>query len=113
LEPDRGSLFLDEIGDMPISLRPALLRFLDTWTVRPIGSNKEQKVEVQLITATNCALEDAIAEKRFGRDLLHRIDGVEIFLPPLRERSDFEQIAWDLLGRISRARASPRMRCNC
>jgi transcriptional regulator of acetoin/glycerol metabolism len=101
LQADGGTLFLDEIGDMPISLQPALLRFLDNWTVRPIGSSKEQKVDVQLITATNCDLEEAITERRFRRDLLHRIDGVEIFLPPLRERSDFEQIAWDLLGRIS------------
>jgi transcriptional regulator with PAS, ATPase and Fis domain len=101
LQADGGTLFLDEIGDMPISLQPALLRFLDNWTVRPIGSSKEQKVDVQLITATNCDLQEAIAEKRFRRDLLHRIDGVEIFLPPLRERSDFEQITWDLLGRIS------------
>jgi sigma-54 dependent transcriptional regulator, acetoin dehydrogenase operon transcriptional activator AcoR len=101
LQADGGTLFLDEIGDMPISLQPALLRFLDNWTVRPIGSSKEQKVDVQLITATNTDLEQAITERRFRRDLLHRIDGVEIFLPPLRERSDFEQIAWDLLGRIS------------
>ena len=55
---------------MPISLQPALLRFLDNWTVRPIGSSKGQKVDVQLITATNCDLEEAISEKRFRRDLL-------------------------------------------
>jgi transcriptional regulator of acetoin/glycerol metabolism len=101
LQADGGTLFLDEIGDMPVSLQPALLRFLDNWTVRPIGSTKEQRVDVQLITATNCDLEEAIAERRFRRDLLHRIDGVEIFLPPLHERLDFEQIVWDLLGRIS------------
>lgn len=101
LQADRGTLFLDEIGDMPTSLQPALLRFLDNWTVRPIGSSKEQKVDVQLITATNCDLDQAIAERRFRRDLLHRIDGVQILLPPLRERLDFEQIVWDLLGRIS------------
>jgi transcriptional regulator of acetoin/glycerol metabolism len=101
LQADGGTLFLDEIGDMPISLQPALLRFLDNWTVRPIGSHKEQKVDVQLITATNCDLDQAITERRFRRDLLHRIDGVDIFLPPLRERSDFDRIVWDLLGRIS------------
>jgi transcriptional regulator of acetoin/glycerol metabolism len=100
-QADAGTLFLDEIGDMPISLQAALLRFLDNWTVRPIGSSKEQKVDIQLITATNCDLEQAVADRRFRRDLLHRIDGVEIFLPPLRERSDFDQIVWDLLGRVS------------
>jgi transcriptional regulator of acetoin/glycerol metabolism len=101
LQADRGTLFLDEIGDMPTSLQPALLRFLDNWTVRPIGSHKEFEVNVQLITATNCNLEEAVAERRFRRDLLHRIDGIEVFLPPLRERSDFQQIVWDVLGRIS------------
>jgi transcriptional regulator of acetoin/glycerol metabolism len=100
-QADGGTLFLDEIGDMPISLQPALLRFLDSWTFRPIGSKKEHKVNVQLITATNTDLEEAIAERKFRRDLLHRIDGIDIFLPPLRERSDFAQIVWDLLGRIS------------
>ncbi len=101
LQADQGTLFLDEIGDMPISLQPALLRFLDNWTVRPIGSSREQKVDVQLITATNCDLELAVHERRFRRDLLHRVNGVEIFLPPLRERTDFAQIVWDLLERIS------------
>jgi transcriptional regulator with PAS, ATPase and Fis domain len=100
-QADGGTLFLDEIGDLPLSLQPVLLRFLDNWTIRPIGSNKEQKVDVQLVAATNCDLEQAIVEKRFRRDLLHRIDAVEVFLPPLRERSDFEQIVLNLLARIS------------
>lgn len=101
LQADRGTLFLDEIGDMPISLQPAILRFLDTWTVRPIGSVKERKVDIQLVTATNCDLEQAIADRRFRQDLLYRINGVEIFLPPLRNRSDFDQIVRDLLGQIA------------
>jgi transcriptional regulator of acetoin/glycerol metabolism len=96
-----GTLFLDEIGDMPMSLQPSLLRFLDHWTVRPIGAGREQKVDVQLITATNCDLEEAVAQKRFRRDLLYRIAGVEVVLPALRERSDFEAIVRDLLSRIS------------
>jgi transcriptional regulator of acetoin/glycerol metabolism len=75
-QADRGTLFLDEIGDMPLSLQPALLRFLDNWTVRPIGSQREQRVDVHLITATNSDLVQAIAEKRFRLDLLHRIGGV-------------------------------------
>jgi transcriptional regulator of acetoin/glycerol metabolism len=101
LQADGGTLFLDEIGDMPMNLQPVLLRFFDSWTVRPIGSRREVKVDVQLITATNCDLEQAIAEKRFRRDLLYRIACMEISLPPLRERSDFDEIVRDLLGRIS------------
>lgn len=101
LQADRGTLFLDEIGDMPVNLQPAILRFLDNWTVHPIGSNGEVKVDVQLITATNCDLENAVSEKRFRSDLLHRIQAVEIVLPPLRDRSDFDAIARDLLGQIA------------
>ncbi len=101
IEADGGTLFLDEIGDLPLSLQPTLLRFLDNWTIRPIGSNKELNVDVQLIAATNCDLEQAVAEKRFRRDLLHRIDAVDVYLPPLSERSDFDQIVLDLLGRLA------------
>lgn len=101
LQANKGTLFLDEIGDMPLNLQPALLRFLDSWTVRPIGSSKEVKVDVQLITATNCDLEQAIAERRFRRDLLHRINGVELLLPPLRERSDFDEIVTSILTGLS------------
>lgn len=101
LQADGGTLFLDEIGDMALNLQPALLRFLDSWTIRPIGSSREVKVNIQLITATNCDLEKAVAEKRFRSDLLHRIEGVEILLPPLRDRSDFDEIVRDLLNQIS------------
>lgn len=101
LQANGGTLFLDEIGDMPINLQPALLRFLDSFTVRPIGSNREVRVDVQFITATNCDLERAISERRFRRDLLYRINGIEILLPPLRVRSDFDEIVRELLERIS------------
>lgn len=101
LQANGGTLFLDEIGDMPLNMQPTLLRFLDSWMVRPIGSGREVKVDIQLITATNCDLEQAVAEKRFRRDLLHRIEGVEILLPTLRERSDFDEIVRDLLAGVS------------
>lgn len=100
LQADGGTLFLDEIGDMPMNLQPALLRFLDSYTVRPIGSNREVKVDLQLVTATNCDLEHAISERKFRRDLLYRINSLEILLPPLRARSDFDEVVYDLLGRI-------------
>jgi sigma-54 dependent transcriptional regulator, acetoin dehydrogenase operon transcriptional activator AcoR len=101
LQADEGTLFLDEIGDMPLNLQPALLRFLDNWTIRPIGSSREVKVNIQLITATNCDLEKAVAERRFRSDPLHRIEGVEVLLPPLRDRSDFDEIVRNLLEQIS------------
>jgi transcriptional regulator of acetoin/glycerol metabolism len=101
LQANGGTLLLDEIGDMPMNLQPTLLRFLDDWIVRAIGSNKEVKVDIQLIAATNCDLEEAIAEKRFRRDLLHRINGVDIRLPRLCDRLDFEEIVKDILSRIS------------
>ncbi|MGC9158768.1 MAG: sigma-54-dependent Fis family transcriptional regulator [Terracidiphilus sp.] len=101
MEADGGTLFLDEIGDLPLSLQPALLRFLDNWTIRPIGSGREQQVDVQLVAATNSDLEQAVAEKKFRLDLLHRIDAVDVFLPPLSQRSDFDEIVLDLLGRLS------------
>jgi transcriptional regulator with PAS, ATPase and Fis domain len=96
-EADQGTLFLDEIGDMAISLQARLLRFLDQGTVRAIGSSTEEKVDVQLVAATNCAIEEAVDQKRFRSDLLYRISGVEVVLPPLRERSDFAVIVRTLL----------------
>jgi sigma-54 dependent transcriptional regulator, acetoin dehydrogenase operon transcriptional activator AcoR len=97
---DHGTLFLDEIGDLPLSLQPVLLQFLDHWTVRALGSTAEHKVDIQLITATSCAIEEAVAERRFRADLRHRISAVEVFLPPLRERSDFRDIVSFLLNQI-------------
>jgi sigma-54 dependent transcriptional regulator, acetoin dehydrogenase operon transcriptional activator AcoR len=100
-DADQGTLFLDEIGDMPVSLQARLLRFLDQGTVRAIGSSTEEKVDVQLVAATNCIIEEAVKEKRFRSDLLYRIQGVEVTLPPLRERSDFALIARTLLQALA------------
>ena len=96
-DADKGTLFLDEIGDMAVGLQARLLRFLDQGTVRAIGSSSEEKVDVQLLAATNCDIEEAVEQKRFRSDLLYRIRGVEVSLPPLRERSDFALIATSLL----------------
>jgi len=100
-DADQGTLFLDEIGDMPVALQARLLRFLDQRTVRAIGSSTEEKVDVQLVAATNCIIEEAVKEKRFRSDLLYRIQGVEVTLPPLRERSDFALIARTLLEALA------------
>ena len=96
-EADGGTLFLDEIGDMPVALQAVLLRFLDDWTVRPVGGTGG-KVDVLLVSATNAGLDQAIAEGRFRADLLYRLNTLEVTLPPLAVRSDFEAIARHLLA---------------
>ena len=108
-EADGGTLFLDEIGDMPVTLQAVLLRFLDDWTVRPVGGAKRQ-VDVLLISATNADLNESIAKGRFRSDLLFRLNTLEVTLPPLAERSDFQAIAKHLLATIDARRTlSPRL----
>jgi transcriptional regulator of acetoin/glycerol metabolism len=98
-EADGGTLFLDEIGDMPIALQAVLLRLLDDWTVRPIGGARA-KVDVFLVSATNATLDKAIAEGRFRSDLLYRLNTLEVTLPRLRDRTDFDAIVRHLLEAI-------------
>jgi transcriptional regulator of acetoin/glycerol metabolism len=103
-EADGGTLFLDEIGDMPISLQAVLLRLLDDWTVRPVGG-ASSKVDVLLVSATNAKLDQAIVAGRFRADLLYRLNTLEVALPKLSARSDFEAIARHLLAAIDPDRA--------
>ena len=98
-EADGGTLFLDEIGDMPVTLQAVLLRFLDDWTVRPVGGIKRE-VDVLLVSATNANLDDSIAKGRFRSDLLFRLNTLEVTLLPLRERTDFPDIARHLMEKI-------------
>ncbi|MGZ5874275.1 MAG: sigma-54-dependent Fis family transcriptional regulator [Bradyrhizobium sp.] len=98
-EADGGTLFLDEIGDMPVALQAVLLRFLDDWTVRPVGGAK-RLIDVLLVSATNANLDQLIAKVRFRSDLLFRLNTLEVRLPPLRERSDFADIARHLLRQV-------------
>jgi sigma-54 dependent transcriptional regulator, acetoin dehydrogenase operon transcriptional activator AcoR len=108
-EADGGTLFLDEIGDMPVTLQAVLLRFLDDWTVRPVGGARRQ-VDVLLISATNADLSESIAKGRFRSDLMFRLNTLEVTLPPLAERSDFQAIAAHLLATIDPLRTlSPRL----
>jgi DNA-binding NtrC family response regulator len=85
---DEGTLFMDEIGDMPAVMQAKLLRVLENGEVVRLGSNESLKVDVRLISATNRKLDEMVAEKQFREDLFFRIKGVTLLLPPLRERRE-------------------------
>jgi DNA-binding NtrC family response regulator len=85
---DHGTLFMDEIGDMPQAMQAKLLRVLENGEVVRLGSNDPIKVDVRLISATNRNLEEMVAEKQFRQDLYFRIKGATIIIPPLRERRE-------------------------
>ncbi|MGQ9619250.1 MAG: sigma 54-interacting transcriptional regulator, partial [Candidatus Aminicenantia bacterium] len=87
-EADGGTFFLDEIGDLPLSLQAKLLRVLQEKETRRLGENKIRKIDVRFISATNKDLEEEIKGKRFREDLYYRIKGVVIHIPPLRERKE-------------------------
>ncbi len=85
---DGGSLFLDELGDMPPHTQTKLLRVLEDGKVQRVGSEKSHQVDVRFIGATNVPLEQAVADNRFRADLYHRLAVLRIHLPPLRERHE-------------------------
>lgn len=97
---DGGTLLLDEIGELPLRLQAALLRFLDDQLLRPVGGTSARQVDVQVLAATNASLEEAVATQRFRADLLYRLDTVRIELPPLRDRQDFSLASRSVLGNL-------------
>ncbi|MBL3658309.1 sigma-54-dependent transcriptional regulator [Fulvivirga sediminis] len=84
----KGTIFLDEIGNLSLPLQAKLLTVLQSRKVRRVGSNKDIDLDVRLICATNMPINDMVAEQTFRQDLLYRINTVEIRLPALRERKD-------------------------
>jgi DNA-binding NtrC family response regulator len=90
-----GSLFLDEIGDMPYSFQTKLLRVLEESKIKRIGENSEINVNVRIISATNKNIADLIKDKKFRLDLFYRINTLEIFLPPLKERKEDIPLLFD------------------
>lgn len=85
---DGGTIFLDEVGDMPMGLQAKLLRFLEERKFRRVGGTTELSVDVRVIAATNCDIEAAIEKGTFRNDLMFRLDVIPILLPPLRDRGD-------------------------
>ncbi|HEX8594083.1 MAG TPA: sigma-54-dependent Fis family transcriptional regulator [Pseudomonas sp.] len=85
---DKGTLFLDEVGDMPLPVQARLLRVLQERCVQPLGSSEQYPVDVQLISATNRNLREQVQLGHFRQDLYYRISGLNLELPPLRQRTD-------------------------
>jgi two-component system response regulator AtoC len=91
---DGGTVFLDEIGDMDVSMQAKLLRILEERTFKRVGGVKDIRVDVRLISATNQDLSQALSEKRFRKDLYYRLQVVPVYIPPLRDRGqDIIQLA--------------------
>jgi len=88
LEAHGGTLLLDEIGEMPLSLQPKLLRALEERRIRPVGGGREIPVDVRLVTATHRDLEQAVREGRFREDLFYRLNVISVEMPPLRRRGN-------------------------
>jgi formate hydrogenlyase transcriptional activator len=85
---DKGSLFLDEVGDIPPELQPKLLRAFQEREFERLGNSKTMKVDIRLIAATNRDLEKMVAERQFRSDLYYRLNVFPIRIPPLRERPE-------------------------
>lgn len=87
-EANGGTIFLDEIGDLPVHLQVKLLRVLEEKKVRPLGKTEPVNIDVRIISATNKNLEQEIMESKFREDLFYRLNVIKVAIPPLRERKD-------------------------
>ncbi|MBQ9630751.1 MAG: sigma 54-interacting transcriptional regulator, partial [Treponema sp.] len=98
-----GTLFLDEIGEMSFDLQAKLLRVLQEKTFQKVGSSKSISVDVRIIAATNKDLDKMVKDKTFRSDLYFRLNGIPIYVPPLRERKeDIETLSDYFLTKFSR-----------
>jgi len=105
---DAGTLFLDEVGEIPLSMQVKLLRVLEQREIQRVGGNETVKVDVRLLVATNRDLEEEVAEGRFREDLYYRLKVVQMILPPLRtRRGDIPVLASHFLGEFAKENGRP------
>ncbi len=103
-----GTLFLDEIGDLPLAMQSKLLRAIQERCVRPLGANQEEPVDVRIISATHKDLPAEVATGKFRQDLFYRLNVIDIYVPPLRERrEDLPVLCQALLTRIAEESGTP------
>ncbi len=100
---DGGSIFLDEIGDMPLAMQAKILRVIQEGEVERIGSNKPKQIDVRIIAATNRPLKEMVADKTFREDLYYRLNVFNLNIPPLRERkADINDISAHFIEKLNR-----------
>jgi DNA-binding NtrC family response regulator len=111
-EADKGTVFLDEVGELPLSVQAKLLRVLESREVTRVGGLKSKPIDVRFVAATNRNLKDEVARGRFREDLFFRLTGVTVAVPPLRERTtEIEPLVYAFVSSISSEleRSTPRI----
>ena len=99
---DGGTLFFDEVADLPLHMQVKLLRAIQEKAVRPVGASKEISIDVRILSATHKDLEALVEDSQFRQDLFYRINVIEVDVPPLRERTeDIEQLTEQILSRLT------------
>jgi two-component system response regulator HydG len=107
-EATRGTLFLDEVGEMSLEMQAKLLRVLQERTVKPVGANTEEPFDTRVVSATNRDLELEVEEGRFREDLYYRLNVVQIHVPPLRARgNDILILAQHFVDRVAERTGKP------